>query len=212
MLTPLVRVTPGFGSTATTTAPSPVPKAPLVMEMPVPMAVAVHAHAAPCVTFTLNVAVPPSTGRVTRGGETSNAHACCGGAGAGVGFGAGDGFGLGVGVGAGLGAGLGAGAGVGFGSGAGPGFGLGAGCGLLPVGSVASCVTLTVTGPILIWALRSGPLFEGMRTSTMPLPVPDAPAAIETKLSVGVATQAHVEPVATSILKVPPWELILRVS
>ena len=174
------------------------------------MAVAVHAHAAPCVTFTLNVAVPPSTGRVTRGGETSNAHACCGGAGAGAGFGAGDGFGLGVGVGAGLGAGLGA--GVGFGSGAGPGFGLGVGSGLLPVGSVASCVTLTVTGPILICALRSGPLFEGMRTSTTPLPVPDAPAAIETNPSVAVATQAHVEPVATLTLKVPPWEPTLRVS
>jgi hypothetical protein len=208
MLTPLVRVTPGFGSTATTTAPSPVPKAPLVMEMPVPMAVAVHAHAAPCVTFTRNVAVPPSTGRVTRGGETSNAHACCGCACAGAGFGAGDGFGLGVG--AGLGAGLGA--GVGFGSGAGPGFGLGVGSGLLPVGSLASCVTLTVTAPILICALRSGSLFAGMRTSTTPLPVPDAPAAIETKPSVAVATQVHVEPVATLMLKVPPWEPILRVS
>jgi hypothetical protein len=166
---------------------------------------------------TATVTVPPDAGTCTVSGLTLKTHGPGGGGAGGCGAGGVGAGGCGVGgcgaggVGAGDG-GAGFGFGFGPGSGFGPGFGFGLGFGLgggglgslPPVSGAASCVTLTVTEPILICPLRSPPAFGEICTSTDPLPVPDAPAAIVTKSPVDVALQAHDAPVETVMPNVAP--------
>src|SRR5262245_44108054 len=172
--------------------------------------IAVQVQLLPCVTLTVTVTLPPIAGSCAASGLTFNAHGPGGGGDGGAGAG-GCGAGPGVGVGPGAGPGPGSGFGVGAGAGVGPGFG-GAGLGVLPSAGAPSCVTFTVTDPIRICALRSVAEFAETRTSTTPFPVPDPPATIVTKSSVGSAVHAQDGPVATLTLNVPPSWPTFRVS
>jgi len=71
-LTPAIQIPsvrtpwPVHGKTATVTVPGPVPDDPLVtVTWGVLALIAVHRQLLPCVTATLNVAVPPARGTVT---------------------------------------------------------------------------------------------------------------------------------------------------
>jgi hypothetical protein len=73
-----------------------------------------------------------------------------------------------------------------------------------PAVGAPACVTATVVVPIVNTALRAAPLFAETLYCTVPLPLPDAPAVIATKLLLLAAV--HVQPafVVTVTDPVPP--------